>query len=625
MNCPSCGRYVGPYTACPYCGAALDRRTSVRLLKLTAIILALGGLAFLWLMGRYMAVPTLEIGQANAMMNLAYVRVTGRVTRSPIYDPTTGYFSFWLADDSGELRVAAYRNEARELISEARLPALGDWVAVEGTLRVREDALGLTLNVPSKLQIHRSTPIDRAIREISAADQFVRVRVQGQVRAIRAPYPGLTLIALRDGTGEIELAVTEVITALWGDLPDLFAGQSVEVVAPVSLYKETPQLSLVHPADLTLLDTPVAIAAEAHINQVSPTNAGEWLAVSGRVIRVEPFSAGVRYTLDDGGEQITLLLWQSVFDQLSDPHALVVGATVRVQGEVAEYRGELEIVPELPTDVSVLAAAPVATPTAKPLTPTGTATPLPPSPTPIPPTPIGTAAPFPPSPTPLPPTPTRAATFTPPPAPTQAPAHTPTLFVVSVPIGELNSGRTGEEVTVSGQVVNTASFSKGFKFTLDDGSGQITLLMWQDVYDDCWDAPVLNVGATVRATGQVGEFEGELQIEPSFGGDVKVTAPGGPFAPLREIGALSHYLGQRVTIEGQVVRTAGSGGGVAVFVGDATGEVAVFIWNNVLERIARNTGLSAPGTLVRVVGVVQEYRSNLQLVPVLPYDVQVLQ
>ena len=62
-----------------------------------------------------------------------------------------------------------------------------------------------------------------------------------------------------------------------------------------------------------------------------------------------------------------------------------------------------------------------------------------------------------------------------------------------------------------------------------------------------------------------------------------------------------------------------------VFVGDETGEVMVFIWRTVLDRIPNNTGLGTEGTRVRVVGTVEIYRSNLEVVPTLPYDVVVLE
>ncbi len=271
----------------------------------------------------------------------------------------------------------------------------------------------------------------------------------------------------------------------------------------------------------------------------------------------------------------------------------------------------------LPTQIAVAPATRgVAAATATPApTVTNTNTPLPSPTATLAPTTTPSATPTPTTthtPTPLP-TPTETATNTPVPLPTTPPVS---------PIGEIPN-LLGSEVTVSGQVVATASFAGGYKFTLSDGTGQVTLLMWSNVYDDCWDAPILNLGATVTARGLAGQFEGEWQVEPDFGGDVKVTAPGGQPA-VQAIGSLGDYMGQRVTIMGQISRVEGTNSGARLFVADDSGEILVFIWNNTLERIANNQALGTPGTRVRVVGYVQEFRSNREIVPTLPYDVTVL-
>ena len=189
----------------------------------------------------------------------------------------------------------------------------------------------------------------------------------------------------------------------------------------------------------------------------------------------------------------------------------------------------------------------------------------------------------------------------------------------------ITAQRLGEVVSVEGAVLGARSFSHGFAFTLDDGTGQIELLMWHAVYDDCWDAGEINLGATVRATGEIGQYEGVLQIEPDFGGDVKVSAAAAPAPPRCQIGSLtSDDEGQRVTIEGTVIRVEGRDAWAKIFVGDDTGEIAVFIFRNVLDRILKNTALGAPGSRVRVVGPVVVYQGNLEIAPVLPYDVRVL-
>jgi hypothetical protein len=210
------------------------------------------------------------------------------------------------------------------------------------------------------------------------------------------------------------------------------------------------------------------------------------------------------------------------------------------------------------------------------------------------------------------------------------PEGTPTATVELTSIGSITTDHVGEEVTVEGSVVGATSFSHGFKFALDDGSGQVVLLMWHNVYDDCWDSSRINLGARLLASGEVSQYEGELQIEPHYGGDVKAVEAAVAQACRREIGSITGVdEGQRVMIEGTVIRTEGLSGAVKVFLKEdepaSEGEILVFIWHNVLDRIADNSGLGTPGSRVRVVGTVQVYRSNLEIVPALPNDVTVLE
>jgi RecJ-like exonuclease len=182
---------------------------------------------------------------------------------------------------------------------------------------------------------------------------------------------------------------------------------------------------------------------------------------------------------------------------------------------------------------------------------------------------------------------------------------------------------SGQRAAVVGRVTAVASFSRGYRFTLSDDSGQVTLLMWDNVYDDCWDAPQINLGAAVWALGEVGYFEGELQIVPSFGGHVKVNAAASPPPPTVEIGSLGERVGQRVTVVGNIERVEGNNSGQTLFLRDESGEIAVFIWQNTFDRIPHRAQLT-PGTRARVVGPVSIFRNNRQIVPTLPYDVVVL-
>lgn len=271
------------------------------------------------------------------------------------------------------------------------------------------------------------------------------------------------------------------------------------------------------------------------------------------------------------------------------------------------------------------------------LTPVPTQPPPPPPPTPTRPptaTPPPTAT-RPPTPTARPtaaPTatpevtaePTAAPSATPAPtqAVTKAPAPTATPELVLTALASLPS-LEGQKVTVQATIVWMSSFSAGFKFILNDGTGQATLVMWKNVYDDCWAAPQLLVGATVQAYGEVGQYEGEWQIEPGFGSQVKALSPGA-LAPVRQVGSITTAdLNTRATIEGTVSRAESFSSGQRVYVDDGTGSIQVLLWQNVFERIRDGALLLTPGTRVRVEGLVQEYKGTLELVPQVPYSVLV--
>jgi len=324
----------------------MGRRTSMRLVKLTVVLLATVGLVSLWTVAIHTEIPTVTIGQVGATMNLAYVRVMGRCSRSSSYDPRSGTLSFWIADDSGEIRVSSYGAKTRALMEERRVPALGDEVAVAGTLRVVEDFGTLTVDVPEYLTISRADPVDRAIGRIDLADQFERVRVRGEVREVREPYQGLMLITLRDASGAIDVALSEDLVALSGVTPTITVGDPVEVVAAISRYGDTPQLVPASAADLVRLDRSVSIASEQSIADLSRQDLGRWVTVSGAITRVDRFSSGVKLRLDDGTGTITVLLWQEVYVALPVAEQLGAGVRVEVTGEIDQYRGDLEIVPE---------------------------------------------------------------------------------------------------------------------------------------------------------------------------------------------------------------------------------------------------------------------------------------
>ncbi|MEA3310419.1 MAG: hypothetical protein U9Q70_13055 [Chloroflexota bacterium] len=358
--CPSCGRFVGPYATCPYCGTHLQGRLSLRMVKLIAILLATVGLVALWWAARQLEIPLLTVEEAQGTMNMAYVRLQGHVSRSLSYDPEGGYLGFWVDDGTGEVRVSAYRDVTAALLASDRVPGLGDTVEVAGTLRIREDFVSLTLNVPEHLVLTRPEPVAVEIGSLTQLDEGLRVRVAGEVRELFSPYEGLTLITVDDSSGELSVAVDETLTALTGALPEIVEGQGIVVTGTVTLYRDNPQLTPSTVRDIALSATPVTevkVAAASQLSALSAEDAGGWFRVTGQVVALSGFQGGVKATVDDGTAQILLLLWQKVYDELPQPTALDVGAELEVTGELQAYEGELELIPAQASDVRMLVAA----------------------------------------------------------------------------------------------------------------------------------------------------------------------------------------------------------------------------------------------------------------------------
>jgi DNA/RNA endonuclease YhcR with UshA esterase domain len=552
-QCPSCGRFVGPYEVCPYCGARQAPRLSLRAVKWGAILLATVGLALLWIAAARAPLPHISIQQAAATMNFAYVEIAGQVVRSPTYNPDSRSLSFTVDDGTGQMRVWAFRDVVDKLRAAGRIPGLGDRVTVAGTLRVREEDVSLTLNVPEHLEIGRAAAEERAIGSITAADALRRVRVRGQVWDVREPYSGLTLITLRDATGAVDVAMDASLRYLTGDFRPPEVGQSLEVTATVSLYRDTPQLVPSSVGDIVPLAETVPVAERRPIGSLSAADEGRLVTVQGTVRQAEPFSAGYRMTLDDGTGSVTVLLWNDLYRALPDPSSLRTDAQLEVTGEVAIYRNTLEIIPVRPRDVVLLTGPPSAR---------------------------------------------------------------------ALSIGALADQPLGATVTVEGTVIAAESFQNGFRLTLDDGTGQVVLLLWLSAYDRLADPARLQTGVRVRATGELDKYRGQREVVPARGSDVIITQAA-PAPAQRDIASITPAdMGAVVAVEGTVTRSEPFSQGYRVWIDDGSGEIMLLLWENIYGRVAGRERLTA-GARVRAIGVVEEYRGTLEIIPQLPGDITV--
>lgn len=455
-HCESCGRFLGPYSRCPYCGARTTGRLALRTVKWVAVSLTILGIVVLWWLARSVEIPTITVAEATHLMNFGYVRLSGRVVRSPTYDAESGYLGFWVADETGEVYINAYREVTEDLLAHSVVPAVGDTVTVAGTLRIRDDHVALTLNVPDHLTLERPEAVPLQAGDVTILDEGSRVRLVGEIRRVYEPYEGLTLITLADESGEIIVALNEEIATVTGSMPETSIGQAIEIEGTVDLYHATPQVVPASGDDITIVATPIASATlpAPTLDRLGADLIGKKVSVQGRVVWLEGIKGGVKATLDDGTAQVTLLLWDDVHRALPAPGELDVGAQVEVTGKISVYEGELEIVPSKATDVTISVPA--------------------------------EAAPW-------------------------------------VEISALSPGDAGRLIRIRGVLGEPQGFSVGVKAPLDDGTGVLTLLFWSSLYEDLTPTP--HAGQQVEATGILNVFRNELELVPRSRYDWRVRPP----------------------------------------------------------------------------------------------------
>jgi DNA/RNA endonuclease YhcR with UshA esterase domain len=197
----------------------------------------------------------------------------------------------------------------------------------------------------------------------------------------------------------------------------------------------------------------------------------------------------------------------------------------------------------------------------------------------------------------------------------------PAPVISPTAIGKISAADKDKLVQVGGAVTEASNFSAGFKLTLNDGTGQIALVLFENVFDSLAKPADVNVSATLTVTGRVEEFNGELEVIPSSGGAVKVGALPKREAKAYKLGAITgNDHNAVVQIEGQVAAIDKFENGLDVLVKDDSGAQMVRLWNVVAERVPLKVG-----DAVRVVGRVRAARNRGITIDVaLPSDVTVV-
>ncbi len=307
----------------------------MRLIKGLILLTACAGTLALLFASRARPRALTAIDRLRPEMQFAYVRVSGVVIAAPYIDPAGETLTFLLRDQTGDLRISAYRAVARALRDNAPQP--GDRVTVEGTLRVREDEPALVIGAAAALSITRDPP---AVIELAALDALAvgdRVQVLGQVRRIRGN--GLKIAQLRAGSASADMPLPPGV-------PALEPGAWLSVTGAVGEYRGAKQI-----LPVTIVPAaPPPIETRA-ITSLSADLQGQWLSVAGSVADLRPLKDGMRITLQDAQGEIDAVLFGDLWRHLPFSATLAAGDALTVSGVLQSYRGAVEILPEIAADI----------------------------------------------------------------------------------------------------------------------------------------------------------------------------------------------------------------------------------------------------------------------------------
>lgn len=211
--CPSCGKFVGAYTRCPYCGCEHKHRMSIRFFRSFALAVSITGLFLIWIAARGVKAPLVKVKDIGPMNSFAYVRIEGENTRTSAYPD--GGVGFVLDDGTGTIRVQAYADTGRALAAMGRVPGPGERVSAEGTIQFTGERARLLVNVPEKVVVTRdgtarpgAAPVE--IAEIDAGQKGKEVVIMGKVTGLSNIGKG-TKMELTDPTGTIDVVLWDSV------------------------------------------------------------------------------------------------------------------------------------------------------------------------------------------------------------------------------------------------------------------------------------------------------------------------------------------------------------------------------------------------------------------------------
>lgn len=192
---------------------------------------------------------------------------------------------------------------------------------------------------------------------------------------------------------------------------------------------------------------------------------------------------------------------------------------------------------------------------------------------------------------------------------------TPVLAATKPPVLSVKDLTTEYEnklVQVEARVTGSRTFKAGIKFTLDDGTGRVELVLFDRVRKS---APLVDVGARVRVLAKLEFYKEQTQLVPARGKDITVLAVAPPVTPMALKTLVNAKAGERAVLSGQVVESSHFKAGFKLGIDDGTGRARLTLFERTFDAVpAAMAERLTLGAWVTATGSLSEYEGALELV-----------
>ena len=348
--CPSCGRFVGAYEKCPYCGAELKKRMSLVIWKRIAVGGAVAGLFLMWLAATQMEPKLLQVADITATYNNAIVKIQGMVVGRSL-EKERGMVKMRINDGSSTVSVLGF-GVLPKLQALGNLPLVGDKIELVGQVQISDQyGISLFLNLPTRLKILASQPVEETkIGRLNPSWANSKIRVKGNVK-VPSRFGKVTIT---DGAQDLVVALDP--SNLGDEIPELKIGDGVEITGVLTTRKGQFLLTPGKVEDIKPLAGLIMKIAKKTIGDISLKDQGEGVEIEGRTVKFFPFkNGGGSLTVSDGTGKIEVPLFSSLFEDIPGADKLrLKGTRVKIRGTVGAYRGKPQVQPGGADNVTIL-------------------------------------------------------------------------------------------------------------------------------------------------------------------------------------------------------------------------------------------------------------------------------